>query len=185
MTRVARGCVCRPRSIRSTLHMLTRGPQQPARDTGRVEFVGPWLLERMMNTIGLLGGMSWESTAIYYRLINQLARLHRGRLHSAPLLMWSADFEDIRRLQIAGEWDKTAEILATAARQLEHAGARGDHTVAGDTGGPAALHDVADRARPGALPRPPRRHRRSQPGRAEFAGLPQGRERGTSQGLTV
>ena len=77
-----------------------------------------------MNTIGLLGGMSWESTAIYYRLINQLARLHRGRLHSAPLLLWSADFEDIRRLQIAGEWDKTAEILATAARQLERAGAR-------------------------------------------------------------
>jgi aspartate racemase len=78
----------------------------------------------MMNTIGLLGGMSWESTAIYYRLINQLARLHRGRLHSAPLLIWSADFEDIRRLQIAGEWHKTGEILAAAARQLERAGAR-------------------------------------------------------------
>ena len=77
-----------------------------------------------MNTIGLLGGMSWESTAIYYRLINQLARFQRGRLHSAPLLIWSADFEDIRRLQVAGEWYKTAEILAAAACQLERAGAR-------------------------------------------------------------
>jgi aspartate racemase len=76
-----------------------------------------------MNTIGLLGGMSWESTAIYYRLINQLARVQRGRLHSAPLLMWSADFECIRRLQVAGQWDKTAAILAAAARKLERAGA--------------------------------------------------------------
>jgi aspartate racemase len=77
-----------------------------------------------MNTIGLLGGMSWESTAIYYRLINQLTRVHRGRLHSAPLLIWSADFEDIRRLQLVGQWDKTADILAAAARRLESAGAR-------------------------------------------------------------
>jgi aspartate racemase len=79
--------------------------------------------ERTMNTIGLLGGMSWESTAIYYRLINQLARFQCGRLHSAPLLMWSADFEEIRRLQVAGEWDKAAEILAAAACRLECAGA--------------------------------------------------------------
>jgi aspartate racemase len=77
-----------------------------------------------MNTIGLLGGMSWESTAIYYRLINQLARVQRGRLHSAPLLIWSADFEDIRRRQLAGQWARAAEILATAARKLERAGAQ-------------------------------------------------------------
>jgi len=77
-----------------------------------------------MNTIGLLGGMSWESTAIYYRLINQLTRVHRGRLHSAPLLIWSVDFENIRTLQVAGQWDKSADILAAAARRLERAGAR-------------------------------------------------------------
>jgi len=77
-----------------------------------------------MKTIGLLGGMSWESTAIYYRLINQLTRRHRGGLHSAPLLMWSADFEDIRALQVAGQWGKTAAILACAAGRLESAGAR-------------------------------------------------------------
>jgi aspartate racemase len=77
-----------------------------------------------MNTIGLLGGMSWESTAIYYRLINQLARVQRGRLHSAPLLLWSADFEDIRALQVSGQWSKTAQILAPAARNLERAGAQ-------------------------------------------------------------
>jgi aspartate racemase len=77
-----------------------------------------------MDTIGLLGGMSWESTAIYYRLINQLTRAHRGRLHSAPLLIWSADFADIRRLQVTGQWDKTAEVLTDAARRLESAGAR-------------------------------------------------------------
>jgi len=77
-----------------------------------------------MNTIGLLGGMSWESTAIYYRLINQLTRVNRGRLHSAPLLMWSADFEEIRRLQQEGHWQRAADILAAAARKLESAGAR-------------------------------------------------------------
>jgi len=77
-----------------------------------------------MKTIGLLGGMSWESTSTYYRLINQLTRLRRGRLHSAPLLIWSADFEEIRRLQREGRWERAGEILAAAARKLESAGAR-------------------------------------------------------------
>ena len=76
-----------------------------------------------MKTIGLLGGMSWESTATYYRLINQLTRVNRGRFHSAPLLMWSADFEEIRRLQQEGHWDRAADILAAAAHRLESAGA--------------------------------------------------------------
>jgi aspartate racemase len=77
-----------------------------------------------MNMIGLLGGMSWESTAVYYRLINQLTRRSRGRLHSAPLLVWSVDFEEIRSLQLNGHWDTAAEILTAAARKLESAGAR-------------------------------------------------------------
>lgn len=77
-----------------------------------------------MDTIGLLGGMSWESTAIYYRLINQLTRVHRGRLHSAPLLIWSADFEEIRWLQREAQWQRAGEVLASAARKLEDAGAR-------------------------------------------------------------
>ena len=73
----------------------------------------------------LLGGMSWESTATYYRLINQLTHVNRGRLHSAPLLMWSADFEEIRRLQQEGHWDRAADIrlaaaVATAWRQVQH-----------------------------------------------------------------
>ena len=65
-----------------------------------------------MKTIGFLGGMSWESTAAYYRPINKLTRVNRGRLHSAPLLMWSADFEEIRRLQQEGNWDRAVDILS-------------------------------------------------------------------------
>jgi aspartate racemase len=66
--------------------------------------------------------MSWESTTTYYRLINKLTRMH-GRLHSAPLLMWSGDFETIRALQLAGEWEEAAAVLASAARTVERAGA--------------------------------------------------------------
>jgi aspartate racemase len=77
-----------------------------------------------MDTIGLLGGMSWESTSIYYRLINQLTRLHLDGLHSAPLLIWSADFEEIERLMREGRWETAGDIVAVAARNLESAGAR-------------------------------------------------------------
>src|SRR5215472_2103678 len=122
MTVIARACICRVQRTRSRLRH--RSVEPAAHEARRVDAVDLSLLEQTMNTIGLLGGMSWESTAIYYRLINQLARFQRGRLHSAPLLIWSADFEDIRRLQVAGEWYKTAEILAAAACQLERAGAR-------------------------------------------------------------
>jgi aspartate racemase len=68
--------------------------------------------------------MSWESTSTYYRLINQLTRVHLGGLHSAPLLVWSADFEEIERLMREGRWEKAGDIVAVAARNLESAGAR-------------------------------------------------------------
>lgn len=76
-----------------------------------------------MKTIGLLGGMSWESTANYYRLINEATRNALGGLHSAPIAMISVDFEEIENLQRAGDWDAMAEILAKRAAQVENAGA--------------------------------------------------------------
>jgi len=76
-----------------------------------------------MKTIGLLGGMSWESTVPYYRLINQRIKERLGGLHSAKLILYSVDFHDIERLQHAGEWDAAGLMLARAARALELAGA--------------------------------------------------------------
>ncbi|MFE3905918.1 aspartate/glutamate racemase family protein [Streptomyces sp. NPDC059153] len=76
-----------------------------------------------MKTIGLIGGMSWESTAEYYRLLNELARERLGGLHSAKCVLYSVDFAEIERLQVAGHWDKAGEVLADAARSLEAAGA--------------------------------------------------------------
>ena len=76
-----------------------------------------------MKTIGLIGGMSWESSLLYYRLINQGIKQRLGGLHSASLLMYSVDFAPIEELQHAGDWDATAEILADAARRLEAGGA--------------------------------------------------------------
>ena len=76
-----------------------------------------------MKTIGLLGGMSWESTALYYSHINELIREKLGGLHSAKIAMYSVDFQEIEVLQHAGEWDATGEILSTAAKQVENAGA--------------------------------------------------------------
>ena len=76
-----------------------------------------------MKTIGLIGGMSWESTAVYYRLINEGVREQLGGLHSAPLLLHSFDFDAIIRLQKQGRWDEAAYILGQAARGLEAAGA--------------------------------------------------------------
>jgi aspartate racemase len=73
--------------------------------------------------IGLLGGMSWESSAAYYRIINEQVRDRLGGLHSARCLMWSFDFAGIEALQHAGRWaDATAEMIA-AARRLERGGA--------------------------------------------------------------
>jgi aspartate racemase len=76
-----------------------------------------------MRTIGLLGGMSWTSSAEYYRLLNELTRQQRGGLHSAPLLLHSLDFAQVAALQAAGRWDDAGDLLARAAKGLEAAGA--------------------------------------------------------------
>ena len=76
-----------------------------------------------MKTIGLIGGMSWESTASYYRLINQAVQARLGGLHSAPLILHSVDFAGIEQLQRAGDWDAAGDQLAQAARGLQAAGA--------------------------------------------------------------
>jgi len=74
-------------------------------------------------TIGLLGGMSWESTETYYRLLNEGIKTALGGLHSAKILMHSFDFAEIEAMQMAGEWDKSGEAMAEAAAGLEAAGA--------------------------------------------------------------
>jgi len=76
-----------------------------------------------MKTIGLLGGMSWESTVGYYRAINEGVKNTLGGLHSAKIAMYSVDFEPIEKLQHAGDWKGTAIILSEAARSVESAGA--------------------------------------------------------------
>lgn len=76
-----------------------------------------------MKTIGLLGGMSWESTELYYRLINQGIKAQLGRLHSAKIALVSVDFQEIETLQHQGDWDIAGQILARAAQQVEAAGA--------------------------------------------------------------
>lgn len=76
-----------------------------------------------MRIIGLLGGMSWESTAEYYRIINQEVRRLLGRQHSARILLYSVDFEEIDRLQGEGEWITAGRQLAVAAKRLERGGA--------------------------------------------------------------
>ncbi|MDP3845705.1 MAG: amino acid racemase [Pseudomonas sp.] len=76
-----------------------------------------------MRYLGVLGGMSWESTASYYRLLNQGVRERLGGLHSAPLLLHSVDFAGIAALQKAGAWDAAAEQLVVAAQGLQQAGA--------------------------------------------------------------
>lgn len=76
-----------------------------------------------MKTIGLIGGMSWESTVFYYQQINRGVRERLGGLHSAKILMYSVDFAPIEQLQHAGDWAATADILANAAKSLEAGGA--------------------------------------------------------------
>lgn len=76
-----------------------------------------------MKTLGLIGGMSWESTALYYRFINEAVRAHLGGLHSARLLMHSVDFAEIERLQKQGQWSEAAHMLATIAQGLQAGGA--------------------------------------------------------------
>jgi len=76
-----------------------------------------------VKTIGLLGGMSWESTALYYKLINEGVKARLGGLHSAKIAMVSVNFQEIESMQHQGDWESAAELLSTAARQIEVAGA--------------------------------------------------------------
>jgi aspartate racemase len=76
-----------------------------------------------MKTIGLIGGLSWESTAVYYKLINEQVRAHRGGLSSASIVLHSFDFARIVKMQQAGQWREAAETLADAARGLHGCGA--------------------------------------------------------------
>ncbi len=92
-----------------------------------------------MKTIGLIGGMSWESTVPYYRQINETVKQHLGGLHSAKLILYSVDFHEIEQRQRAGDWSGAGEAMAQAARSLELAGAdflvlctNTMHKVAGD-----------------------------------------------------
>ena len=76
-----------------------------------------------MKTIGLIGGMSWESTVSYYRIINEEIKKQLGGLHSAKVVLYSVDFAEIEKCQAEGDWCKSARILTEAAQSLEKAGA--------------------------------------------------------------
>jgi aspartate racemase len=76
-----------------------------------------------VKTIGLIGGMSWESTVPYYRTINEVIKERLGGLHSAKVVLYSVDFHDIERLQHSGEWAAAGRLLAGAAQAVEKAGA--------------------------------------------------------------
>jgi len=75
-----------------------------------------------MKTIGLIGGMSWESTVTYYQIINRIVKKELGGLHSARIVLYSVDFAEIEEYQAKGEWDKSGEVLKEAAISLEKAG---------------------------------------------------------------
>jgi aspartate racemase len=92
-----------------------------------------------MTTIGLIGGMSWESTAVYYRLLNEGVRARRGGLHSADVLLHSLDFSPIAEMQAKGDWEAAGTVLADSARRLERAGA-GCIVLCTNT-----MHKLADR----------------------------------------
>jgi len=76
-----------------------------------------------MKTIGLIGGMSWESTAEYYRIINEAVRERLGRSHSAKIIMFSVDFEEVRELHRARNWDEATNLMIDAAKRVERGGA--------------------------------------------------------------
>ena len=91
------------------------------------------------NTLGIIGGMSWESTQTYYQLINQGIKQRLGGLHSADILIHSLDFAPIEALQMQGDWEEMAQILADSGKRLKQAGATG-LLIATNT-----MHKVADR----------------------------------------
>ena len=76
-----------------------------------------------MQTIGLLGGMSWESSAVYYKLINEGVRSRLGGLHSARIVLWSVEFQDVADKQAAGDWRSLLQLMIDGAKALERAGA--------------------------------------------------------------
>lgn len=76
-----------------------------------------------MKTIGLIGGMSWESTTEYYRIINEAVKERLGGFHSAKIVMYSVDFKEIRELQLEARWDEATNLMIDAARRLERGGA--------------------------------------------------------------
>jgi len=76
-----------------------------------------------VKTIGLIGGMSWESTVKYYRIINEEVKRRLGGLHSAKCILYSVDFDEIERLQAAGKWEEAGKRIGDAACSLEKAGA--------------------------------------------------------------
>ena len=76
-----------------------------------------------LKTIGLIGGMSWESTVTYYKIINETIKKKLGGLHSAKCILYSVDFQEIEECQANGNWEKSGEILGEAANNLEKAGA--------------------------------------------------------------
>jgi aspartate racemase len=79
--------------------------------------------EHKMKVLGLLGGMSWESTIPYYRMINEQVKQQLGGLHSAKIVLYSVDFQEVERLQHQGDWDEAGRLLADAAVSLRAAGA--------------------------------------------------------------
>ena len=76
-----------------------------------------------MKTIGLIGGLSWESSAVYYRIINELVRDKLGGTHSAKIIMYSVDFSEFEQLQHQGDWDKLTELMIDAGTRLKNGGA--------------------------------------------------------------
>ncbi len=76
-----------------------------------------------MKTIGLIGGMSWESTVTYYQIINETVKMQLGGLHSAKCILYSVDFDEIEKYQANGQWKKSGEVLTDTAISLERAGA--------------------------------------------------------------
>lgn len=109
-----------------------------------------------MKTIGLIGGMSWESTVTYYQVINRTVAERLGGLRSARIVLYSVDFDEIERCQSSGDWGRSAKILAEAARALERAGSHprlhGDWPARAPRGHgcPAVRRDAHPRARGGA-----------------------------------
>lgn len=97
-----------------------------------------------MRTLGLIGGMSWESTAVYYRLLNQMARQRLGHLHSACLVLFSVDFAEIAALQAAGEWGTLTDRMVAAGRSLRAAGAEAVMICTN------TMHRMADEVREGS-----------------------------------